>query len=140
MQRQRGRTLGTAIILFSAMAAIIAFLSGRSAEWRPAPVPMEKATRPELRPGASVFATDGTHVGKVEWVSVDFPTRIARIRFTQPRPLGIGERVLTVKGDVFTVRNGNVYLTLSAADVAALPEALPFDDAASMLPRLHNLR
>jgi hypothetical protein len=52
---------------------------------------------------------------------------------------GIGERVLTVKGDVFTVKDRNVYLTLNPADVAALPEALPFDDAASMLPRLHHL-
>jgi hypothetical protein len=140
MQRQRGRTIGTAITLLFAAAAMIAFLSGRSAEWRPAPVATEKATRPELRPGASVFASDGTQVGKVEWVSVDYPTRIARIRFAQPRSLGIGERVLTVKGDVFTVRDGNVYLILSPAEVAALPEALPFDDAASMLPKLNNLR
>jgi hypothetical protein len=113
-------------LLFSA-AVMIAFLSGRSAEWRPALVAAEKA--------ASVFASDGTQVGKVEWVPVDYPAGIARIRFTHPRPLGIGERVLTVKGDVFTVREGNVYLTLSPTDVAALPEVLPFDDAASMLPR-----
>jgi hypothetical protein len=109
------------MVLFGA-AVMIAFLSGRSAEWRPALVTAEKPTRPELRPGASVFASDGTQVGKVEWVSVDYPARIARIRFTQPRSLGIGERVLTVKGDVFTVREGNVYLTLSPTDVAALPE------------------
>jgi len=140
MQRQRGRALGTAIILLFAAAVMLAFLSGRSAEWRPIPIATAKATRPELRPGASVFASDGTQVGKVEWVSVDYPTRIARIRFTQPRLIGIGERVLTVKGDVFNVRDGNVYLNLSPLDVAALPEALPFDDAASMLPRLHHLR
>jgi hypothetical protein len=74
-------------------------------------------------------------VVKVEWVSVNYPARTARIRFVQPRPMGIGERIITVKGDVFTVRDGNVYLTMTPAEVAALPEVLPFDDAASMLPR-----
>jgi hypothetical protein len=134
MQRKRGRTIGTAIIVLFGAAVMIAYLSGRSAEWRPVRVSAEKATH-ELLPGASVFASNGAPVGKVEWVSVDYPARTARIRFVQPRPMGIGERIVTVKGDVFTVRDGNVYLTMTPAEVATLPEVLPFDDAASMLPR-----
>ena len=140
MQRQRGRTIGTTIFVLFTAAAAIAFLTGRTAEWRPAPVSAEKASRLDLRPGVAVVASDGTQVGKVEWVSVDYPAPTARIRFTQPRLMGIGERVVTVKADAFSVRDGNVYLTLSPADVAALPEVLPLDDAASMLPRLNSLR
>ena len=131
MYRKRERTIG--LMAGLALSAAIGTVSGHILEWCLQPANAAEADRPDFQLGAPVVSSDGRLVGRVEWISKDFVDHISRIRFSRPRELGIGEKVLTLRGDAFMVRDGVVHLTVSAAAVDALPEAMPRDDAAAFV-------
>ena len=76
--------------------------------------------------GRPVLAADGTQVAEVADVSAADDDHIDRIRVRAERPMGIGERIVEIPEETFTILNGVVVLQLSAKEfrlVPAVPDA-----------------
>lgn len=136
MYRRRGRTIGTVLIgTFVLLAFGYALFGDGALRTMPSPVMKAAVSQSErsLAVGASVLASDRTNVGTVSGISRRLSGHIERIRVTTASPLGLGARTIIIRDTAFSVENGTVVLSLSVAQVEALPGAMTTDGAAGFM-------
>ena len=136
MYRRRGRTIGTVLIgTFVLLAFGYALFGDRTLRMIPSPVMKAEVSLSErsLEVGASVLASDRTKVGTVSGISRRLNGQIERIRVTTASPPGLGGRTIIVRDTAFSVESGTVNLSLSVAQVEALPGAMTTDGAAGFM-------
>src|SRR5262249_40734157 len=80
-----------------------------------------------LNVGVQVLAVDGTPVGHVAGLSRDVKGHIYRISIATSSPLGLGERMITVRGDAFYMKADAVQLRLAVPELNALPTIMSQD-------------
>jgi hypothetical protein len=132
MGRRRGGTTGTLLIGALVLTAI---LFGEGRRTNPSSVMKAEVSQSDgsLQVGGRAFAADGTEVSSVSGLSRATDGRIERIRVSTFSPLGIGQRNVIIRPSAFRVEGTAVRLTLSVAQVDALPTAMVTDGAAGFM-------
>ena len=133
--RRRGRTIGTILVGLAILVSLAALFFPEQLGWRTMPHPVKKAAISQdernLAVGAPVRAAEGAIVGAVSGISRTGGGHIERIRVTTISPAGSGQRIVSLRSTTFTVDGNAVQLSLTVAEVNALPGVMTSDGAAA---------
>ena len=133
--RRRGRTIGTILVGLAILVSLAALFFPERLGWRTMPHPVKKAAlsqdERDLAVGAPVRAAEGAIVGAVSGISRTGGGHIERIRVTTISPAGSGQRIVSLRSTTFTVEGNAVQLSLTVAEVNALPGVMTSDGAAA---------
>ena len=133
--RRRGRTIGTIVIGLVILVSLAALFFPEQFGWRTMPHPVKKAAVSQdernLAVGAPVRSAEGIIVGAVSGISRTAAGPIERIRVTTISPAGSELRIVSLRSTTFTVDGDAVQLSLTVAEVNALPGLMTSDGAAA---------
>ena len=133
--RRRGRTIGTIVVGLAILVSLAALFFAERLGWRTMPHPVKKAALSQdernLAVGAPVRTAEGAIVGAVSGISRAGGGHIERIRVTTISPAGSGQRIVSLRSTTFTVEGNAVQLSLTVAEVNALPGVMTSDGAAA---------